>query len=232
MGCFGSKKEPSVTNQDTGNAAKRNKGPQMDLDLRSRLAQETYLSEMEIANLYGVFMTANPNGKMKRDQFTKSYAKVLPDEAQALGDFVFEVTDRNRDGLVDFEEYVRMMSTIYKGSVDEKIQMVFGVYDLDKSGNITRDEMLKVFQALVDGAPPGAKKPVLSPEEKVKYVFREMDTNQDQVISMEEFVRAVKKDPSIIEPLPFIVDPNSPLSPKSSRANSTHSVNSKESHIQ
>ena len=98
------------------------------------------------------------------------------------------------------------MSTINKGSADEKIGMVFGVYDLDKTGKIKRDEMLKVFQAISTGAPPDPNNPIMTPEEKLKVVFAEMDENEDGVISMNEFVKAVKNRPNIIDPLPFFIE--------------------------
>ena len=98
-----------------------------------------------------------------------------------------------------------MMSTIYKGSVDEKVALAFGVYDLHSSRSgeeITRDEMLKVFQAAISSSsapsvptstPNKAAAGVFSPEERVKTVFREMDRKHeedaiwDPEIGMSEF---------------------------------------------
>ena len=105
-----------------------------------------------------------------------------------------------------FTEFIKTISTIQKGTADEKIRMIFGVYDLDKNQTINREEMLKVFQAIATGAPPDPNHPIMSPEEKLKVVFAEMDENNDGVVSMDEFMKAVKNHPSIIDPLPFLID--------------------------
>ena len=105
-----------------------------------------------------------------------------------------------------FTEFIKTISTIQKGTADEKIRMIFGVYDLDKNQTINREEMLKVFQAIATGAPPDPNHPIMSPEEKLKVVFAEMDENNDGVVSMDEFMKAVKNHPSIIDPLPFFID--------------------------
>ena len=63
--------------------------------------------------------------------------------------------------------------------------------------------MLSIFEAIHSVAPVDPDNPLPDPVAKRDKVFKIMDTNEDGVVSVEEFVTAVKKYPEIIKPLPF-----------------------------
>lgn len=53
------------------------------------------------------------------------------------------------DGVVDFREYVMAISMLIEGSAVEKLRWSFKLYDKDKDGAITREEMLEIMQVCV-----------------------------------------------------------------------------------
>lgn len=53
------------------------------------------------------------------------------------------------DGVVDFREYVMAISMLTEGSAVEKLRWSFKLYDKDKDGAITREEMLEIMQVCV-----------------------------------------------------------------------------------
>lgn len=54
-----------------------------------------------------------------------------------------------QDGVVDFREYVMAISMLIEGSAVEKLRWSFKLYDKDKDGAITREEMLEIMQVSV-----------------------------------------------------------------------------------
>lgn len=54
-----------------------------------------------------------------------------------------------QDGVVDFREYVMAISMLIEGSAVEKLSWSFKLYDKDRDGGITRQEMLEIMQACV-----------------------------------------------------------------------------------
>ncbi len=54
-----------------------------------------------------------------------------------------------QDGVVDFREYVMAISMLIEGSAVEKLQWSFKLYDKDRDGAITREEMLEIMQVCV-----------------------------------------------------------------------------------
>ena len=51
--------------------------------------------------------------------------------------------------MVDFREYVMAISMLIEGSAVEKLSWSFKVYDKDRDGAITKEEMLEIMQVRV-----------------------------------------------------------------------------------
>ena len=49
--------------------------------------------------------------------------------------------DRNNDGVINFEEFLIGLSVLSRGSVNEKLEWIFDLYDIQKDGVITVDEV-------------------------------------------------------------------------------------------
>ncbi|KNE67608.1 hypothetical protein AMAG_12061 [Allomyces macrogynus ATCC 38327] len=80
------------------------------------------------------------------------YARFFPfGDARAFADRMFAVLDTDRDGLVQFREFVQALAiTSRTGHVaaDDRLHWAFRLYDVNDDGLISRDEVLAVVQAL------------------------------------------------------------------------------------
>lgn len=54
-----------------------------------------------------------------------------------------------QDGVVDFGEYVMAISMLIQGSAEQKLRWSFRLFDKDRDGAITRQEMLEIMQVCV-----------------------------------------------------------------------------------
>ena len=87
---------------------------------------------------------------------------------------------------------MEFLSVISKGTLHDKLLWAFTFYDLDHDGYISKEEMLKVTDAIHElmgdgsSAIPGTQVNE-SVRSHVDKVFDCMDTNADGKVSMEEF---------------------------------------------
>ncbi len=62
--------------------------------------------------------------------------------------YVFDAIDRDGNGKIDFSEYMIAMSLQISGNLKEKLNWMFNLYDLDKSGSLEKSEMLKIIKSM------------------------------------------------------------------------------------
>lgn len=59
------------------------------------------------------------------------------------------MVDSDRDGRIDFREFLINLSTVIKGDHERKLRLAFALYDMDKTGYITREQMLEIHSVSV-----------------------------------------------------------------------------------
>jgi Ca2+-binding EF-hand superfamily protein len=67
-------------------------------------------------------------------------------EGHPFADDFFLFFDTNRDGLVDFYEMVVGMSTVEKGTFEDKCKFTFSMYDLSESGSLDTQLIREVLR--------------------------------------------------------------------------------------
>ena len=78
--------------------------------------RETTFTESELKLWYKYFMRECPNGSMDSDQFLSIYKLFHPSgRPDQFASHVFRVFDRNKDGVVDFDDFLGALHITAKG---------------------------------------------------------------------------------------------------------------------
>ena len=108
-----------------------------------------------------------------------------------------DMFDMDGNGSIDSYEFVCALSLMSHANLDDKAELIFNLYDFDRSQSISKDEltvlMANVMASLksMEGKKPP---PIQEIEEKTDELFAKADTNKDQQISLKEFKTYIKSD--------------------------------------
>nr|CAD7406637.1 unnamed protein product [Timema cristinae] len=177
MGCFGSKDKLSKEDMDF-------------------LKSHTRYDEATIKEWYKGFKQDCPNGRLTPAKFVDMYKMFFPSgNAEEFCDHVFRTFDMDKNGYIDFKEFLLAIDVTSSGTPEEKLKWAFRMYDVDGNGVIDIQEMTKIVQAIYDmlGA-CSSNRPADSAEERAKNIFAKMDENNDGQLTQEEFLKGCLQD--------------------------------------
>ncbi|XP_059515103.1 calsenilin isoform X2 [Myotis daubentonii] len=144
-----------------------------------QLQAQTKFTKMELQSLYRGFKNVN---------------------ATTYAHFLFNAFDADGNGAICFEDFVVGLSILLRGTVQEKLKWAFNLYDINKDGCITKEEMLAIMKSIYDMMGRHTY-PLLredAPLEHVERFFQKMDRNQDGVVTIDEFLETCQKDENIM----------------------------------
>ena len=176
-------------------------GSKLSAEDIAELKEQTHFSERELIEWHKGFMQdCGESGELKLDEFKRIYASFFPaGDATQFAEHVFRTFDHDKDGIIGFKEFIIGLSVTSRGQLEDKLKWAFKLYDLDDSGDITREELLDVVQSIYSMV--GRQVSLgddSTPQKRAERIFEQMDVNQDGRLSMGEFITAARSDPSIV----------------------------------
>ncbi|XP_028937665.1 guanylyl cyclase-activating protein 3 [Ornithorhynchus anatinus] len=145
---------------------------------------------------YAKFMRECPSGQLCLHEFKSLLGlQNLNPQAKWYVDQVFHTFDLNKDGFIDYLEYIAAINLVIQGKIDQKLKWYFKLYDADGNGSIDKKELLSIFTAVkaING------QQTMSAEEFTATVFQKIDVNDDGELTLEEFLSGIEKDRDLLE---------------------------------
>ncbi|CAN0003962.1 unnamed protein product [Lampetra fluviatilis] len=165
------------------------------------LQEQTKFNRKELQILYRGFKNECPTGLVDEEMFKQIYAQFFPQgDASTYAHYLFNAFDKDHSGSLNFEDFVTGLSILLRGTLIDKLTWAFNLYDINKDGYITKEEMNDIIKSIYDmmGRGTYSTVPMSAPEEHVDKFFQKMDQNKDGVVSIEEFMQACKNDENIM----------------------------------
>ena len=185
--------------------AKNTKPTISDEDL-DYISKHTAASKDDVKENFRQFLVNHPDGKISKGQFKVMMQTCYPDaKADNLENHIFPMYDFNNDGHIDFQEFMIVLYIMSAGTREENLGQIFRVFDTNKDGTISEDEMIRIVKNLYylfkfdekinkEGGNKNAKKAKgmmkQNSKEFAMKAFKEMDQNRDGKVTKEEFITA------------------------------------------
>ena len=141
---------------------------------------------------------------MDQQSFSQIYKQFFPfGDPSSFSHHVFKVFDTDKNGKINFKEFLTALSVTSRGKLDEKLKWAFQLYDIDDDGKITYDEMLIIVKSIYSMSGTIVKLPEdeNTPEKRVDKIFKAMDRDKNSSLDFDEFVQGSKRDPTIVQAL-------------------------------
>ncbi|CAF0944752.1 unnamed protein product [Didymodactylos carnosus] len=133
-----------------------------------------------------------PNGKMSKKDMIRCYKELSTcdvDKIEHVVNAIHKCFDTDNDGKVDFKEFVIGFLLTTKGTIEEKLDYTFQLYDLDKDGYIDQEEidtMAKYVLRMLGG--DGNEHESI---ELLKHFISSCHCNDRGLITKDNFIRAL-----------------------------------------
>ncbi|XP_042711357.1 Kv channel-interacting protein 4 isoform X2 [Malaclemys terrapin pileata] len=115
------------------------------------LEAQSKFTKKELQILYRGFKNECPSGIVNEETFKEIYSQFFPQgDSTTYAHFLFNAFDTDHNGSVSFEDFIMGLSILLRGTVQEKLNWAFNLYDINKDGYITKEEMLDIMKAIYD----------------------------------------------------------------------------------
>jgi len=154
---------------------------------KSLLREKTEMNIDEIVEKHEYFLQKHPDGIITKDSFNGVLSKCFTKSTRKkIGDHLWRIYDLNNDGVVDFNEFLQVLSVMSHGTHEQNLKQLFRFFDMNLNGFIDRTEMDHVVRDLLecDRSNPSLSK-------VAEKAFLEMADRDSEEVSEEQFTRAV-----------------------------------------
>lgn len=158
-----------------------------------------HFTASELRALYRAFKDTLP---ICRDSFRDIYANIFPHgDAEQFADLIFDSIVRQQAECVTFTDFVGVCSTLLRGTVEEKLNWIYKLYDPKNTGKIGWERISRIITAIDDLI--GTKAiPIVSPEQRVeqaRQIIQKFDHENKGWISREDFMIVCSQDERILQ---------------------------------
>ncbi|CAN8027833.1 unnamed protein product, partial [Ixodes persulcatus] len=170
------------------------------MDIMARLSRaesrkEGFTAE-NLQHLEQVFRDAvGPNRELSREQFER----IVQSRNAFFADRMFQLFDTDRSGTVSLDEFMAAVKRFANKSQDDKLALLFELYDVDGDGMIQPNELRDVMKACMEENGLQFSDPEL--DELTQVLFEDADRDDTNSISFEELRTQLQSRPGLYENL-------------------------------
>jgi len=151
------------------------------------LRKKTQFTSQQIELLFNNWKKQSSKNAINREQFESGLKQIGFTDSLRI-EQMFSAFDQNKDGEINFQEFVTSLSVVQHGSSEDRLKFMFRAYDTDGNGSLSQSEVFNLIQATCNARGQEINKDSIL--KLVSMCFAEADENGDGEISFEEFKKS------------------------------------------
>nr|CAB3241162.1 calaxin [Phallusia mammillata] len=163
-----------------------------------RTSCQKHYNKLEVEALIVSYQDLVGGSKMDRSLFREILHRKFNMTDDILMDRVFKAFDKDSDSIISMSEWVEGLSIFLRGTVEEKTDYAFNVYDLNGDGYISREEMFQMLKSCLIKQPT-EEDPDEGIKDLVEMALKKMDYDRDNRLSRADFKKAIEEDDLLLE---------------------------------
>ncbi|CAG9532560.1 unnamed protein product [Cercopithifilaria johnstoni] len=171
----------------------------MQMNMYNKILPEQHFTAGELRALYRTFKDMLP---ICRNSFRDLYANIFPHgDAEQFADLIFDGIVRERAEFVTFTDFIKTYSILLKGTMEEKLNWMYKIYDPESTGKIGWERIFRIITATDDLIGIRAI-PIISPAQRVeqaRQIVQKFDHENKGWISREDFMAMCSQDECILQ---------------------------------
>ncbi|CAF1235595.1 unnamed protein product [Adineta ricciae] len=181
----------------------------------------------KIERIHQDFIKAHPKGELTGQELVEELTKFYPKgNLKYFCDLAFPIIDKDRNGLINFREYMLIISLIVPCEMEQKISLIFQICSLNKD-HIDRQRLSHYLEAVIHFL----HQPNSSDEQKIKSIVNQIcqfnhENNKECLINKDQFIICMKKNYEIclsfLPPIVSLLSSNENQSKTPCKYGSTH----------
>ncbi|KAH8070955.1 Ca2-binding protein [Aureococcus anophagefferens] len=171
---------------------------ELNLRNRKREMMEQFVTEnsvgpAEVLHTYQKYRQLPTERKVNALVDFETYCEILSIEPTGETHMLFSLFDVEADGVLDIKEFILGMCNYVPMDQDQRIALVFDLYDEDKSGFLSLSELTGILQANHMQSKQAVRK-------KADTIIKQADKDGSGTLSRQEFEVVSLKFPSVLFP--------------------------------
>lgn len=162
-----------------------------DLEMLHRISKKP---KEEILFWYEHFLKECPTGKLDKQKFVEFYKLFRKNEknVEEIAELCFYAFDNDKNGYVDFSEFLIAYATTNGTDVREKLEYVFQIYDRDNNKVLDEAEIKFVLKSMFKLL--NVSQNSVDFDRCLRNIMISLDANKDSKISKAEFIEGILND--------------------------------------
>ncbi|CAF1605287.1 unnamed protein product, partial [Adineta ricciae] len=141
-------------------------------------------------------------GIVNEETFKHIYGQFFPfADTSSYAHLVFATFDLRASGCVTFEDFLLCLSTLCRGSIEDRLRWIFTLYDTKKSGKLTQEDFYVTIRAVYSllGNVSSPRYDLDTIREHTAFVFQRFDKLHHGYITIQDFMSFCLSDQTIVQ---------------------------------